>query len=884
MLPSHFSHHVLRAPAQLGVYARFVQSDGKTARWTQLDQQLLDAVENDPHTDDGHRSLHQLHGARALFSERRSRHAPDAPLVVTALCLLARELLVFHRGELMFRPEGHLRWREVWSASTLIEPIRAAATALSCLQGDPVDRWWPRPARDHRSRQLIDAAPVLPPVADPQVLQMRDQGLVELHRHDSLSRLPTSMWLALLHAEAPPLEEATQDRLDLNLLVRQARALTRAIDRLLDQLQFGEPCPPSIDSPSLVQSTETGSAVTAAWTALEGPRAGFRPPEETPLGDPWLSDIPPSARVDARLALDRERMEATLRILMAPDHPGPAACRDALGLAFHAWLICRHHLETAVVMPPDGARGLDRFKRRYVDHPWMRQALSSPSSRWRQAWRVGGVQEMEVKTGPGGGLASKARAWLDALAESESAIPPDDPTADNEGWESWRARGLIARLSMRTQAGAHSSGLARPDSTRQRPGVRLVLHFLRQPEPTPPPRGVLGPTIARHGALRDIVMAQAAEFRTVLDDDELGRLYVGIDIASNELAAPAEVFAAAFRRLRAPWALSQIRHGSAALAMHSLGVSVHAGEEFEHIIGGMRQVDEHLRFLNMGRSDRLGHALALGLDPAQWRQQCNGGVTQRRQGRLDDLIWLHHKLSTMPQHAHLCHRLRNEAAILSQRIYGTVFDPASMYEAWTLRDIDPAGLHTAAPAKERVDGTDWSRAAQGGPSPDPLRAPEYLETRKRLARASAQAREVLHRYLFDLNVRRLGREHTEVPDDRSLDRPLRDLQTQMLHNLAMQDIAIEANPSSNLAISSIERIADHPIFRWLPVRPEDRGGVPMPRVCIGSDDPAVFSTELAHEYALLAEAARQEGHSPRDVREWLGELRRNAEQLAFPYA
>ena len=893
MLPAHVAHHLLRAHAQLAVYARYANRD---LVWeSELEDRLLDAVTGDPRLDTGAVALHQVEGARALFLERRDRHAPGAPLVVTALCVLARELLVFHRGELMLRPAAHLRWREQWSASTLIEPLRAAATALHCLEGDPRDRWWPRLEPPPRAQALVFGAPLMPPVADEDILYLRARGLHELHRHDSLSRLPATGWLVLLHEEGPELVGKFAGAPALAPLLRQARALCRALDELLH-----------LRGPDDPEDPAQSDAIAAAWSALRTPFGGARAPEEAPLPDPLGAEGDDlRARHDRRLARDRARLQGALRALMSPAPGLPPRALTVLGPVLHALLICRHHLEAATVHPPQGARGLDRFKRRYVDHPHLKAIPGSHALRWRQAAREGGVASLEVKTGPGGGLAAQAEAWLQAV-EAELAAGAE---ASDHGLHLWSSAGLLARLTVDGPPPAdRSRPLVEGDRARERPALRLVVHFLRVADPEPSPEAVAPPP--RYAGLRAKVRDQALELREVLDDPDRGPVFVGIDIASDELAAPAEAFAPAFRLLRAPWALS--RPGRS-LALRSLVATVHAGEEFEHLIAGMRQVDEHLRFLHLHAGDRIGHALALGLEPAAWRLACGGGVSQRRQGRLDDLVWLLHQVQSLPAHAAHAPALRAELSTLCQKIYGEVHDPALLFEAWTLRDLDPEevrrpgeplgrGRPGEGPAGRRAeDPCDCGEAARrpgadvldalepeererradaADPSPDPLRAPALAEARARLRGASAPARQIWERTAWEVDVRRRGDERVAVPDAPQLDGLLRDVQDRMLRELADKDICIEACPSSNLAIAHLGRLAAHPVFRWLPVRPEDRAGLPLPRVVICADDPAIFCTELAHEYALLAEAARQRGHSPREVRAWLDELRREAERLA----
>lgn len=43
-----------------------------------------------------------------------------------------------------------------------------------------------------------------------------------------------------------------------------------------------------------------------------------------------------------------------------------------------------------------------------------------------------------------------------------------------------------------------------------------------------------------------------------------------------------------------------------------------AGEDFKHIISGIRSIYEAITFLEMGHGDRLGHCTAIGINPALW--------------------------------------------------------------------------------------------------------------------------------------------------------------------------------------------------------------------------------------------------------------------------
>ncbi len=381
--------------------------------------------------------------------------------------------------------------------------------------------------------------------------------------------------------------------------------------------------------------------------------------------------------------------------------------------------------------------------------------------------------------------------------------------------------------------------------------LSLVAHLIKMKEGRRPHK------LALHGRLANRIMRQTRVLTRALSLRGVAEIVRGMDAAANELHAPPEVFAPGFRFLRAK-GLDRATY--------------HAGEDFVHLVSGIRATHEALRFLPLLEGDRIGHATALGIEPTLWRGRIGTKIVMACGEHLDNLVYAYTRLAgnkTMDEAL----RWPTEIAQLGQKIYGKDVAQPTLEFAWRMRRLDIMLILDL----ERREGL-----VPGHPS--------IVDAARRVARRTAGAARRAELELIATRVdahptaywfareRHRQREKLEKLEEFNaawISAPaLRVLQSGMLERLAKGRVAIETLPSSNVSISFYERYSEHHLFRWLGLSGEKFSEVPD--VCVGSDDTGIFATSLHNEYALLFETlCRNFGHTPRDATALLADLNRN---------
>lgn len=309
--------------------------------------------------------------------------------------------------------------------------------------------------------------------------------------------------------------------------------------------------------------------------------------------------------------------------------------------------------------------------------------------------------------------------------------------------------------------------------------------------------------------------------------DDLSRKIVGIDAASSEFDTPPEIFAPYFKRLR------------------EAGVShftYHAGEDFYHVLSGLRAIYEAVKFCDLRQSDRIGHATAAGINISDWYKTIRDGFCISKSEWMDNLIFAVNFIENrqIKELYEIVPLLIFKIEKMFSEIYGESLNFTQIEKLWNLR-------------AERLDSNKLKKS-DSEKFIEKYYSPEYWKKKNE---------EIL--YMSDI-------EYFSVEN-------LNILQKEILKYLHEKEIIIETLPTSNFRIGFYDNFSSYQLFNWFDLFEKD---VPLPPIVIGTDDPGIFSTNIFNEYALIYCYLVYEKNKNRNkVLEFIKILNQNAKVYAF---
>lgn len=402
----------------------------------------------------------------------------------------------------------------------------------------------------------------------------------------------------------------------------------------------------------------------------------------------------------------------------------------------------------------------------------------------------------------------------------------------------------------------------------------------------------------------------------------------GIDACSFEIGCRPEVFATAFRYLRS-FNATQQKFSWKPRYWPKLGATYHVGEDFLDIADGLRAIDEAICFLNLKQGDRLGHALALGIEPEEFYNVKNHCIFLYAQDLLDNLVWL--LFRSQEWNVSIASGLRvmmqNRAEQLLHQIYGDSYEEVQgdtvnqyhitlldYYDSWKLRGDDPCIYHSvkqssaafetsllrcqnsySAYERNRLDEQYWEM----GPNEHHEGMDQWLcATMENTGRMHSDLRHhrkiqlLLYHYHFGKNERIKGQNSERFQIDPAYISLVRDMQNVMMNKIMQRGISIECNPSSNVLIGTFRKYENHPIFRFnnygLDSLNRDQPHTQL-QVSVNTDDLGVFDTLLENEYGILfgclqlqRDSAGNPLFSSDSIYQYLDHLRKMGIYMVFP--
>lgn len=356
----------------------------------------------------------------------------------------------------------------------------------------------------------------------------------------------------------------------------------------------------------------------------------------------------------------------------------------------------------------------------------------------------------------------------------------------------------------------------------------------------------------------------------------------GIDAASAEYNTPPEVFASTFNYFKNCKATTgkiidrMFPHiSSEDLIKPNFKYTYHVGEDFRDIISGLRAIFEAVLFLNLKNSDRIGHALALGIDPSLYRKQ---EIKLPKGELLDNAVFIYFLLKKFGKFKKELSYYEDMINALTKEIYSKKYDIDDLIDAWYLRRNCPYILTKVKDSVRNMQGyenTYFSIKKILSSSPCVTfvsekyfesALPDFFELRNDMEcmfekryesiRYNKKAYEIFEMYHLDKSVRKKSKEfyQGDIVLFEDMYEYLQDIMMEEL--ISKRNILVEVQLTSNVLIGNISSLKEHPIQRFRPVKNKikpNRFDVRKSKlkVLINTDNPSIQNTNILLEYYQL---------------------------------
>lgn len=337
---------------------------------------------------------------------------------------------------------------------------------------------------------------------------------------------------------------------------------------------------------------------------------------------------------------------------------------------------------------------------------------------------------------------------------------------------------------------------------------------------------------------------------------------VGIDTANYEIGNRPEVFGSTFRKFRMGTSEGRI-----------LRATYHVGEEFSTLANGLRAIDETLNFLDYRQNDRLGHALALGIDADNFFKAKRYNIFSSFQDYIDDIAWMYSLISqSAADKVELLCFLKDEYNKYKFELFeGTEFDSTPLdlddyIDAYYLRGDSPE-VYQELLKKDHFKCDEYQSIIN--------KYTYKLNFRHKQHKRSfmnVRARKCYTHYHYGEQLKKTGARSLHVEVVENYVACIKCVQYLLKLKILKMHVFIEANPTSNKKISFVNKYNELPALKLnchlLKIVPDF---INLP-ISINTDDSGIFQTNLSNEYSMIAAALIREGYPEEKVYAYIEQL------------
>jgi adenosine deaminase len=346
----------------------------------------------------------------------------------------------------------------------------------------------------------------------------------------------------------------------------------------------------------------------------------------------------------------------------------------------------------------------------------------------------------------------------------------------------------------------------------------------------------------------------------------LSEFLLGLDAASGENDTPISVFAPIFKKARDSKSqkLSFIKDDGKIIRNKSLSFTFHAGEDFRHLLSGLRRIDEVIKHCKFHAGDRIGHGIALGVNVQYWKD-VNPVVIIPRGEYLDNLLWVWGIYASEKSYDPKINiYLENQIYKYAKDIYENMngINTAMLYDAYIQRFEK---FEVSSCYSEEINCQNTFKRE--------IFCKKVNESHVQIWTTD----KLNHAYNCKCYLKQIYEPVQVAVTDLEVDM-ISQIQQIIHQRVASKGIVIEVNPTSNLVIGEMDSLFNNQAYIINNIFESKHNNIMLN---INSDDPTVFNTNVSNEIAYLYYGLLYRKVSREEALGWIDKIRDYGMKTSF---